>query len=176
MKAAKKKREKKVTGRPRIELKEEILRALAAIGATEEEICGGLLANGVKMDLRTLKRRLQEPHYREIWDQGKAVFKQSLRRLQFRHAQMPNSAGVTMTIHMSKVHLGETEKHMLELAGRIDSAVEVNTSARERVFDKLDTISERITRRVDGIKQQAISGAVASVGSNSAVNSLPTGN
>ncbi len=141
----------KATGRPRIELKDDVLKALAAIGSTEEEICGGLRAAGVELDLRTLKRRLQEPRYREIWDQGKATFKASLRKLQYRHAQMPNSAGVTMTIHMSKIHLGETEKHMLELAGRIDSAVEVNTSARERVFAHLDTLAERITRRVDGL-------------------------
>lgn len=142
-------------GRPRIEIDKTLLRALAAIGATEEEIVAGLVAGGVKLDLRTLKRRLQEEEYRDEWVQGRSEFKLSLRRLQYRHARMPNSAGVTMTIHMSKHQLGETEKAALELSGRVDSNVEVNTSARDRVIRKLDTLAERITRRVDGIAAAA---------------------
>jgi hypothetical protein len=120
--AAKKRRAVKLetpakTGRPRIEIDKVLLKALASIGATESEICAGLIATGVQLDLRTLKRRLQEPEYRDVWQQGKSEFHLSLRRLQFRHAKMPNSAGVTMTIHMSKHQLGETEKSLLELTG-----------------------------------------------------------
>ena len=141
----------KPTGRPRIELDESVLRACAAIGATEEEICAGLRAAGCELDLRTLKRRLQEDRYRAIWMQARNQFKLSIRRLQFRHAQMPNSAGVTMTIHMSKHQLGETEKAALELSGRVDSTVEVNTSARDRVNAKLDTLAKRQSSRIDGL-------------------------
>jgi hypothetical protein len=112
------------TGRPRIEIDKVLLKALASIGATEAEICAGLIATGVQLDLRTLKRRLQEPQYREVWQQGKSEFHLSLRRLQFRHAKMPNSAGVTMTIHMSKHQLGETEKSLLELTGKDGGPIE----------------------------------------------------
>jgi hypothetical protein len=101
---------KKVTkGRPRIEIDKDILKALSAVMCSNEEICAGLRSAGCELDLRTLKRRLQEPLYREIWQAGRNERKIGLRRLQWRHAQMPNSAGVNMTQHISKHWLGETE-------------------------------------------------------------------
>src|SRR5581483_6910787 len=108
---------KKKTGRPRIELDVDVLRALGAVHCTIDEIAAGLRAAGCILDVRTLKRRLQEPRYRDIWVAGQLERKVSLRRLQWRHAQMPNSAGVTMTIHLSKHQLGETEKSLHELSG-----------------------------------------------------------
>jgi len=137
-------------GRPRIEIDKDILKALASVGATEEEICAGLIATGTQLDLRTLKRRLQEPTYRQIWDQGKGEFKLSLRRLQFRHAKMPNSAGVTMTIHMSKHQLGETEKSLVELTGKNGGAIETkDVSPRELITSRIASIAARIRPRED---------------------------
>lgn len=142
--------DKETGGRKRAFINKEVLKALATIGATQEEICAGLVAVGCTLNVRTLKRRLQEDEFREIVEQGQAELRLSLRRLQLRHAKMPNSAGVQMTIHLSKHVLGQTEKAALELSGKVDSHVEVS-SARDRVFRKLDNIAERIARRVDGI-------------------------
>jgi hypothetical protein len=137
-------------GRPRIEIDVTILKALASIGATEDEICAGLIATGTQLDLRTLKRRLQEPKYREVWQQGKSEFHLSLRRLQFRHAKMPNSAGVTMTIHMSKHQLGETEKSLLELTGKDGGAIETrDVSARSIVTGRIAGIAARTKTKPD---------------------------
>lgn len=136
----------KPPGRPRKEIDVKVLRALASIGATEEEICAGLAASGTQLDLRTLKRRLQEPAYREVWDLGRNKFKLSIRRLQFQHAHLKNSAGVTMTIHMSKHHLGETEKSLVELTGKnggpistvdLTKATDEQLKALEAIFGPL---------------------------------------
>jgi hypothetical protein len=135
-----------LTGRPKVRIDIETFGQLAALQCTTEE-----LACFFSVTKRTMIRRLKEPALREAYERGLALGRVSLRRLQWRHAKMPNSAGVQMTIHLSKHHLGQTEKAALELSGRVDSNVEVNTSARDRVFRKLDTMAERIARRVDGI-------------------------
>ncbi len=143
--------EKKPPHRPRIKIDIEVLRGLAQIQCTEDEA-----ASVLKVSKRTLIRRLQEDGsiYREIWEAGQAEGRVALRRLQFRHAKMPNSAGVQMTIHLSKHHLGQTDKAALELSGRVDSAVRI-MSVRERVHGKLNTLAERITSRVAGIAAAA---------------------
>lgn len=137
-------------GRGRVFIDAEILRGLAQIQCTIAEAAAVL-----KVTKRTLLRRLEEPKFKEVWVRGQAEGCASLRRLQFRHAKMPNSAGVSMTIHLSKHHLGQTEKAAIELSGRVDSTVEVNTSARDRVNAKLDTLAKRISRRVDGLAAAA---------------------
>jgi hypothetical protein len=137
-------------GRPKVRIDLESLGQLAVLQCTTDELAA--FFNTTK---RTIIRRLKEPALREAYERGLALGRVSLRRLQWRHAKMPNSAGVSMTIHLSKHHLGQTEKAALELSGRVDSNVEVNTSARDRVFRKLDTIAERIARRVDGIAAAA---------------------
>jgi hypothetical protein len=133
-------------GRKRVFIDQGILKALAEIQCTVEEAAAVL---GVSK--RLLLRRFEDANFKAIWETGQAVGRVSLRRLQFRHAKMPNSAGVQMTIHLSKHHLGQTEKAALELSGRVDSNVELKTSARDRVNAKLDALAERIARRVDGI-------------------------
>ena len=137
-------------GRPRVRIEPKTLEQLARLLCTYEEAAAFF---GVTE--RTIIRRLKEPKLAEAWEVGRANGKLSLRRLQFRHAQMANSAGVQMTIHMSKHHLGETDKAALELSGKVDSMVEVNTSARDRVVRKLDNLAERIARGVAGIASAA---------------------
>lgn len=112
------KRKAKKPGPPRKEIDTRLLRALAAIGANLDEISAAMAADGCKLSVLTLKRRLQEPEYRDIWEAGRSKFKVSLRRLQARHAKMASSAGVQMTIHMSKHHLGESEKSLIEVSGK----------------------------------------------------------
>ena len=132
-------------GRPKIKVDHRLLRKLAEFQATEVEA-----AAFFEMSPRTMIRRLKEPALRDVWEQGKANGRVSLRRLQWRHAKLPNSAGVQMTIHLSKHYLGQTDRSAIEMSGRVDSTVEV-TSARERVNHKLSDLSERIRSRVAGI-------------------------
>jgi hypothetical protein len=141
--------EKKKPGRPAVNIGADELRKLAALQHTYEE-----LAFFFNCSKRTIIRKMQNPELLEAYELGKAGGRASLRRLQWRHAQMPNAAGVQMTIHLSKHWLGETDKSALELSGRVDATVEVK-SARERVNRKLDALSERIARRVAGIAAQA---------------------
>lgn len=136
-------------GRPQVKIDHENLLALAQLQCTEEEA-----ASFFNCSKRTIIRKLKDPKLRAIWERGLALGRVSLRRLQFRHAKMPNSAGVQMTIHLSKHHLGQTERAALELSGRVDSAVEVST-ARERVLRKIDNLRERIAGRVAGIAAAA---------------------
>ena len=140
--------ETRPVGRPPANIDENILLGLAKIHATQEE-CAAVL----NLSPRTIIKKLREEPYKEIWERGRAMGRASLRRLQWAHAQLKNSAGVTMSIHLSKHWLGETEKAALEVTGRIDSTVEV-TDARDRLNRKLDTLAERISGRVDRIIQQ----------------------
>lgn len=143
--------DKPTGGRGRVKIDKVVLRALASVHCNLEEICAGLIAAGCQLAVRTLKRRLQETEFRDIWEQGKAERRIALRRLQWRHAQSAGSSGVQMTIHLSKHWLGETEKAALEVSGRVDSTVEVNTSARDRVNAKLDAVAKRQSSRIDGL-------------------------
>jgi AraC-like DNA-binding protein len=69
---------------------------------------------------RHLLRLFQESaELRAAWEEGRQFGKFSLRRLQWRHANRDGSGGVTMTIHLSKHWLGETEKSLVEIDHRI---------------------------------------------------------
>lgn len=103
----------KPNGRPRIKIDKANLLRLSKLQCTEEE-----LAAFFDVDRSTIKRRLREPEFREIWERGKEIGKLSIRRQQFAHMALKNSAGVQMTIHLSKHHLGQTEKAALELTGK----------------------------------------------------------
>ena len=134
----------------KIKIDTEALQNLAKIQCTYAEA-----AAFFDCDEKTIKRRLStDPQLRECWDRGKELGRISLRRLEWRHAQMATSGGVTMTIHLARQHLGETERAALELSGRVDGTLEVN-SARERVGRKLDGLAERIEGRVASIAVEA---------------------
>lgn len=51
----------------------------------------------------------------EAWQKGRAGAKESLRRLQWRHAQGEGGPAVTMAIHLAKHWLGENDKNISEL-------------------------------------------------------------
>lgn len=135
-------------GRPPADIDPARLEALAKLHLTYDDI-----APALGISKRTLVNKLKEPQYAEAYERGKAAGRQLLKRLQWKHAQMPSSAGVAMTIHMSKHHLGETEKAALEITGRIDSAIEV--SVRDRLSSKLEALGKRISSRVDSLTIEA---------------------
>jgi hypothetical protein len=110
---APKKRKRRKIGRPKIAVNKANLLRLSKLQCTMEE-----LAAFFEVSLDTMKRRLKEPELREIWDRGKALGMLSIRRRQFQLMLLPNSAGVQMTVHLSKFHLGQTEKSLIELTGR----------------------------------------------------------
>lgn len=86
-----------------------MLQGLARIGCTKTEVAEAL---GIAKE--TLSRHLcKHPEMREAWERGVADAKVRLRRLQWRHARMKNSAGVAMTIHLSKHLLGEHDKALI---------------------------------------------------------------
>jgi hypothetical protein len=123
----------KIGRRPK-DLTEAAVFAMARSRFTQQEAAAAL-----DIDRTTLTRHLQlNPKLREAWDRGKQMYFVSLKRLQWKHAQMKNSAGVNMTIHLSKHDLGEHDKALFEHSGPGGSAL---------VFP---TIEVRFVRAVDG--------------------------
>ncbi len=146
----------KKAGRPRIELDKKLFEMLAEAGCSIDEISAMLKRSGLKIDRRTIMRRLQEPDYREAWDQGRLVMKALLRSQMWRLARLSAHPHVAnqMSQFLARHVLGMSEKSALELSGRVDSAVE-HSSASERNTRKIDDIAERINRRIDGIAAAA---------------------
>jgi hypothetical protein len=96
----------------------EVVHELARLGCTQIEV-----ARRFGCHAQSFNRLLKDnPKLREAWDAGKADGDEMLRRLQWRHAKMPNGSGVQMTIHMSRHRLGEHDKALVqaEVVGRVD--------------------------------------------------------
>lgn len=126
-------------GRPKFVIDENQLKRLAALQHTIEE-----MAFALGCSPRTLKRQLQEQKLRDVYEAGKAGGRSALKRLQWRHAQMANSAGVQMTIHLSKHWLGETDKAALELTGKEGGPIETrDVSAKEVIASRIASIAAR---------------------------------
>lgn len=127
-------------GRPPVKIDADNLRKVAALRCTVEEA-----ATFFKTVKRTLLRRLKEDtELAEAWANGKNEGRIALRRLQWRHAQTPGSAGVQMTIHLSKHELGETDKSLLELTGKDGGAIETrDVSARAVITGRIASIAAR---------------------------------
>lgn len=85
----------------------EKVEALARINCTQSEAAAVLKLTPTQFGVMLKKRPVQE-----AWARGRELMRVSVRRLQFRHAQMPNSAGVTMTKHLSAHLLGEFDPTM----------------------------------------------------------------
>jgi hypothetical protein len=153
----------KTTGRPRIQLDETLIMRLSECGCSVDEMAAMLTRSGLKIDRRTILRRLQEPDYREAWETGQLVGKATLRSQMFKLARMTQNPHVAnqMCQFLARHWLNMSEKTVIEHEGRIDGQVEV-TSARERVHGKIDAIAERIHRRVAGLA--AAAGAKAPAG------------
>lgn len=91
-------------GPPPIRVDEDVLRGLASLQCTYDEMAGVL---GVSAD--TLERR-----YREVVEAARATGRTTLRRLQWRGAQEGNPA---MLIWLGKQMLGQVERRDITSAG-----------------------------------------------------------
>lgn len=108
-------------GRPKIKIDLEQLARIASTFATIEQ-AAIILGCG----RRTLLDRMRlDRATKDAWEDGLQRGKYSLKRLQWRHANGNGSAAVNMTIHMSKHHLGETDKAAFELSGPGGSPIQV---------------------------------------------------
>ena len=120
---------KKKTGRPEVNLNAEEVLKLAKMQCTYEEIGAWF---GVSK--RTIIRHVQRhPEIAQAIEFGKAHGRISIRTNQFRLMKLPNSAGVSMTIHLSKVHLGETEAALATKDGALTIVVKGGLPPRKKV-------------------------------------------
>lgn len=119
-------------GRPEVQIDETVFAQLCQLQCTEVE-----LAAFFKCSKRTIIRKLKEPKFRELWELGKAMGRISLRRLQWRHARQSGSAGVQMTIHLSKHWLGEHDRNVEMTLEQLEAEI----ARRERDLAEADDAS-----------------------------------
>jgi hypothetical protein len=132
-------------GKPACAIDVNQLEKLAALHCTIDE-AAAFFGCCKRTMLRYLDETARDPIYREAWERGRQNGKSSLRRLQWKHANGTGSSAVTMTIHLSKHWLGETEKSLVEMTGRDGGpvAVQPERSAREVVEERLAALAERM--------------------------------
>lgn len=128
-------------GAPELVIDDQIFEELCKIQCTVDE-----MAAVFKVSNSTIKRRLRDPKYRELKDQGNLLGKVSIRRQGFLHMRRPNGAGVQAWMHLTKHILGWTEKTALEISAHIESTVEVKDS-HDRVSARLNDLANRIASR-----------------------------
>lgn len=128
-------------GQPKKEIDPVQLQKLAALQCTTEE-----LAAFFDCEKRTIINRLKEPELQLAYQNGKAMGRLSLRRLQWRHANGTGSSAVNMTIHMSKQKywLNETDKVSAEVSGPRGGPIETkDVSPRELISSRIAGIVKR---------------------------------
>lgn len=139
----------KKNGRPRIDIDLNLLKNLAALGCSIEETAQMLRNSGLQVDAKTIQRRLKEEPYRDAMEQGVATRNFKLRSTMVKQSMLMNSAGVQMSIYLSKNFLGMTDKSSLELMGKDGGPIETrDTSARETIASRIARIAAR--QRADG--------------------------
>lgn len=107
------KAERKMRGRPASAVDLEQLEKLAGLACTIEEAAAFL---GVSK--RTLLRRLEDPKYKKVWEEGLLKGNVSLRRKQWALAQSDSPSAVTMLLHLSRHRLGQNDKSLVEMTGK----------------------------------------------------------
>jgi hypothetical protein len=132
-------------GKPACAIDVAQLEKLAALHCTIDE-AAAFFGCCKRTMLRYLDETSRDPIYREAWERGRQNGKSSLRRLQRKHANGSGSSAVTMTIHLSKHWLGETEKSLVEMTGRDGGpvAVQYDGSARRILEGRIAALSERV--------------------------------
>ena len=90
-------------GRPRIEFDMEVVRGLAEIQATDEEVAAVCCCS---VDTIT-RRKADDPDFAEALKRGRETGKSSLRRAQWKAALAGNT---TMLIWLGKQHLEQADK------------------------------------------------------------------
>ena len=114
------KTEKPKRGRPASAIDIEQLEKLAGLACTIEEAAAFF---GVSK--RTLLRRLEEPKYKRVWDDGLLKGNVSLRRKQWALAQSDSPSAVTMLLHLSRHRLGQNDKSLVEMTGKNGGPLQV---------------------------------------------------
>lgn len=151
---------KKKTGgkSDRIDIDLEMVERLAETGATAEEIWAMLHRSGLRINLRTFKRRLAEPEYMAARERGTLIRNFALRSRMVKQSQMMNSAGVTMGMFLAKNWLGMVDR---DTTVNVQNNLTVNQfSPQERFLARMDRGADRIARRVTAL----IASVEASVG------------
>lgn len=153
----------------RIEIDLKLLTMLSSAGCSVEEIAAMLRNSGLKINLRTLKRRLAEPEYKEAREQGYLIGNAKLRSNMFVLASLRNSAGVQMCKFLAVNRLGMTDK--TEVDSRVSAKVEV-TSPHARFLARLDRGAERLHNRIAALAAavgaELVGGAAVAGGANDA--------
>ena len=111
---------RKKRGRPKSAVDVEQLEKLAGLACTIDEAAAFL---GVSK--RTLLRRLEEPRFKQAWDEGLLKGNVSLRRRQWAIAQSDSSSGVTRLLHLSRHRLGQTDKSLIEITGKNSGPLQI---------------------------------------------------
>jgi len=149
---------RKVGGRSaRIDIDLKLLAMLAERMCSMDEIAAMLRRSGLQVDTKTIKRRMAEPAYRQVWDDARLCGKATLRSNMWRQSQMNTSPGVNMAKFLATNYLGMSDR-VPEINVSTSVTVE-QTSARDRLGRKLDALSERIEGRV--LELTAAAGATA---------------
>jgi hypothetical protein len=107
------KSDKKKRGRPQSAVDLDTLERLAGLACTIEEAAAVL-----RVSKRTLLRRLENPKYKRVWDEGLLKANVSLRRRQWTLANSDAPQSAAMLLHLCKHRLGQTDKAVLEMTGR----------------------------------------------------------
>jgi hypothetical protein len=118
-------------GRPKKAIDSELLRSLARLGCTWDEIAAVLqIARG------TFSARMKEKKYRDAYDRGIAEGNTSLRRAQYDSAVGGNA---TMMIWVGKNRLGQTD--------RVETKNETTIHDDSNALDKLTGAVDRLASR-----------------------------
>lgn len=107
-------------GRPEAAIDTDTLEKLAGLACTIEEAAAVL-----KISKRTLLRRLENPKYKRVWEEGLAKANVSLRRRQWAVAMSDSASAVTMLLHLSKHRLGQNDKSIVEMTGKNGGPVQL---------------------------------------------------
>lgn len=110
----------KKRGRPKSAVDIEQLEKLAGLACTIDEAAAFL---GISK--RTLLRRLEEPSFKQAWEEGLLKGNVSLRRRQWSVAQSDTAAGVTMLMHLSRFRLGQHDRSLVEITGKNSGPLQV---------------------------------------------------
>jgi hypothetical protein len=134
------------TGVGEITVTPGLVRGLAKIQCTMAEAASVF---GIEeLEFKHLIRRNRD--FWLAWNQGGLVGKVELRRLQWAHAQEKGSAGVAMTIHLSKHWLGEKDRLILEdFENWSDSQIAELIAKQEEILARQDEALAAIKTRTD---------------------------
>jgi hypothetical protein len=115
---------------------EEVYR-IARMQPTQAEAAGHF-----DMSFPNFQRYLAKPELRDAWEAGLAAGRVSLRELGWKHARGVGPAAVTAWIHLSKFHLGMSEK-LLNGSGDFGGGAGEGTGAAEQLIRRIARLVEQ---------------------------------